>query len=208
LIKKTYRDTMTKVLLNFSCLLVLALMLGSAACDRKKPRYELMIFDVDSALLEPPITDTFLNISIAAPKHWSLVEASTLERLLAQASDKIGATLPVEPRWMFLNGASQAMCIVSRLTSAEIPTGEEALRSLEASFVSKFPQATVRGAVFLKDEFRVHQVMVSTPEAVMIKLLLDAPTVPMFAVDYIIPRAAYEGELRAVESSIGSIKPL
>jgi hypothetical protein len=186
-------------------------IVAAVGCDRSKPQgqgYEQMVFDVDRALLEPTVTDAFLNISIAAPRRWKPVEAAELAQLAARLSESVGKQIPIEPRWIFLDNRSQAACVVSRLDAADIPSEDALLKELESVYTSRFPGATVKGAIFLKDEMRVHQLMITAADFILIKLLLDAPTVPILAVDYIIPRHVYADELRAIESSIGSIRPL
>lgn len=57
----------------------------------------------------------------------------------------------------------------------------------------------------MKDAFRIHQLMVITADFVLIKLICDAPETLVFEVDYCVPRDVDQTELRAIESSIGSI---
>ena len=57
----------------------------------------------------------------------------------------------------------------------------------------------------MKDAFRIHQLMVSAADFVHIKLICDAPETLVFEVDYRVPRDVYPTEMRAIESSIGSI---
>lgn len=57
----------------------------------------------------------------------------------------------------------------------------------------------------MKDAFRIHQLMVIDANFVRIKLICDAPETLVFEVDYRVPKDVYQTELRAIESSIGSI---
>ena len=109
------------------------------------------------------------------------------------------------PRWVFLNESLQAMCVVSRLEGGTVPPNDTLLKTLETAYRTQFPKATVQRATFMKDAFRVHQLMVAASDFVLIKLICNAPENPVFEVDYVVPRDVYRTELRAIESSIGSI---
>ena len=185
---------------------------GFVGCDSpnaQKQPYETLAFKVDETRLEPVITDTTLRIKIAAPKDWKKIDDS----MLTQVVNKLG-TRPITqerqlvPRWVFLNENSQAMCVVSELNGMEITPDETLLKTLTTAYQNQFPNATVRQAVFMKDAFRIHQLMVIAANFVLIKLICDAPETLVFEVDYRVPRDAYETELRAIESSIGSINPI
>lgn len=198
-----------KIRPKFLQLLFLGIIIGNVvSCDSsksQKSRYETLVFNVDDALLEPAIMDVDLNISIAAPKNWTTIDNSIFAEVLSQSDDTLMQGFQMEPRWLFLNHPSQAMCVVSRINALDITQGEAVLKELEVAYNTQFSDAVVQSAIFLKEEFRVHQLMVSSSQFVLIKLLCDAPEIPPFAVDYFIPKNVYERELRAIESSIGSI---
>lgn len=195
--------------MKFLQLLLCGLIIGSViGCDSpnsQKRAYETLKFNVDQTLLGPKMTDTTLKITMAAPKNWKKIEDS----LLAQVTDKLGDQLKqgvqMSPRWIFLNEGLQAMCIVSSLDSVEIAPDETLLKTLETAYRENFPKATIQRAIFMKDAFRMHQLMIIAHDFVFIKLICDAPESAIFAVDYHIPRNVYQTELRAIESSIGSI---
>lgn len=58
----------------------------------------------------------------------------------------------------------------------------------------------------MKNAFRIHELMVIAADFVRIKLICDAPETLVFEVDYRVPSDVYQSELRAIESSIGSIR--
>ena len=115
--------------------------------------------------------------------------------------------LQIVPRWIFLNEDSRSMCVVSELNGVEIAPDEILLETLTTAYRNQFPNATVQQTVFMKDAFRIHQLMVIAADFVRIKLICDAPETLVFEVDYRIPRDVYQTELRSIESSIGSIQP-
>ena len=182
---------------------------GFAGCDppnTKKQLYETLVFNVDETQLEPVVIDTTLRIKISAPKNWKKIDDSMLTQVIAKLDTQpIPQELKIVPRWIFLNEDSRAMCIVSRLNGVDIAPDETLLKTLTTAYRNQFPNATVQQTVFMKDAFRIHQLMVIAADFVLIKLICDAPETLVFEVDYRVPRDVYQTELQAIESSIGSI---
>ena len=187
------------------CGIIIGTIIGCDPPNSQNRAYETLAFNVDKTLLEPVITDTTLKMTIAAPKAWEKTDDTMLTQVIDQVSPHITQGLQMVPRWVFLNEQSRAICIVSRLEGIEITPNDTLLQSLETAYLDKFPKATVQRTAFLKDALRIHQLMVGAPDFVLIKLICDAPESLIFEVDYVVPRNVYETELRAIESSIGSI---
>ena len=198
-----------KIRLELLQLLLCGIIIGSlVGCDppnSQKHTYETLVFNVDQTYLEPAITDTTLKIKLSAPKDWKAIDDTMLVEVIDKLDDKLTQGLQMVPRWVFVNEGSQAMCVVSRLGGVKGPPDETLLQTLETAYRTQFPKATVQRAIFMKGTFRVHQLMVRTSDFVLVKLVCNAPENPVFEVDYVVPRDVYEMELRAIESSIGSI---
>ena len=128
-----------------------------------------------------------------------------LAKVIDRLGDKFSQGLEMVPQWIFMKEDSRAMCVVSRLEGGAVPPNDTLLKTLETAYRKQFPEATIQRAIFMKDAFRVHQLMIGTSEFVLIKLICNAPENPVFEVDYVAPRDVYKTELRAIESSIGSI---
>ena len=197
-----------RIRLNFLPLLLCGIIIGGmVSCNppnSQKPTYETLVFDVDPTRLEPAITDTTLNIKMASPKGWKAIDEPMLVEVIDGLGDKLTQELQMVPRWVFVNEGSRAMCVVSRLEGEKVSLNET-LKTLETAYSTKFSKATVQRTIFMKGAFRVHQLMVGASDFVLIKLICDAPQIPVFEVDYVVPKTVYEAELRSIESSIGSI---
>ena len=178
---------------------------GCDSPDAQKQPYETLVFKVDETRLEPAVTDTTLRIKIAAPKNWKQIDDSMLTQVINKLDIQLMPGLQMVPRWVFLNESSRAMCVVSKLNGLDIAPDETLLKTLSTAYRNQFPNATVQHAIFMKDAFRIHQLMVIAADFVLIKLICDAPETLVFEVDYRISRDVYQTELRSIESSIGSI---
>ncbi len=195
--------------MNFLHLLLCGVIIaGTVSCDSpnsKKSAYETLVFDVDPTRLELAITDATLNIKMSAPKGWKAIDESLLEQVIDGLGDKLTQEFQLVPRWVFVNEASRAMCAVSKLEGVNGIPDETALESLESAYRDEFPEATIQRTIFMKDAFRVHQLMVVASGFVLIRLICVAPENPVFEIDYVVPRDVYKVELQSIESSIGSI---
>lgn len=187
------------------CGIIVVNLVGCDSPNSQKRTHETLTFNVDPTRLEPAITDTTLKIEISAPKGWKAIEDAMLTEVIDRLGDTLTQGLQMVPRWVFLNENSRAMCVVSRLEGGAVPPNDTLLKTLETDYRAQFPEATVQRATFMKDVFRVHQLMVAASDFVLIKLICNAPENPVFEVDYVVPRDVYGTELRAIESSIGSI---
>jgi hypothetical protein len=182
-------------------------MFTVASCDspkQKKPETETLNFRVDESLLEPRITDPHLQISLAPPKNWYLVEQSVLDKVRSSLHG-LETGEHINMKWVFLNQELGGVCTVSELVSPTNERGEVLVDRLERECKSAYPDAEVKGGVFMKDDLRIHQVMAISSDSVAIKMLIDGPAIRLFALDYVVPKRFYARELRAIESSIGSI---
>ena len=185
--------------------IVISSFIGCDSPNPQKQPYETLVFNVDETLLEPIVTDTELKIKIAAPKNWKEIDDAMLTQVISKLDTQRIQGIQMVPRWIFVNGSSRAMCVVSKLNGVGIAPDEALLKTLTTAYQNQFPKATVQQAVFIKDAFRIHQLMVIATDFVRIKLICDAPETLVFQVDYHIPKDVYQTELRAIESSIGSI---
>ena len=177
-------------------------------CDKpnvKEDSYETLVFNVDESKLEPVLIDSELKIRLASPKGWKKVEESMVSQVVKAADTSPMEGLEIVPRMIFLNADSKAVCIVSKVDWTGIVPDETLLQDLTIAYQNQFPKAKVKQAVFMKDAFRIHQLMVIASDFVLIKLICDSPETLVFEVDYRVPIEVYKSELSAIESSIGSI---
>ncbi len=149
--------------------------------------------------------DTLLKIKIASPKNWKKIDNSMFAQVINKLDTRLTEDIKLVPQLIFLNEGSRALCVVSKLDGVDIAPNETLLKTLTTAYRERFPNATVEQTIFMKDAFRIHQVMVVAADFVLIKLICDAPETLVFEVDYRIPRDVYQIELKAIESSIGSI---
>lgn len=144
---------------------------------------------------------------MAPPKNWKKIDASTLTQITNHPDVHPIQEAKVTPRWIFSDESSRATCLVLEFNNVAITPDETLLKGLMTAYQTEYPEAKVQQAVFMKDGLRIHQLMVIAADFVLIKLICDTPETLVFEVDYWVPKDVYQTELRAIESSIGSIHP-
>ena len=192
----------------FCSIIISTLIIGCDPPKVKNQRYETLAFKVDETLLGQPLTDLTLRIKMAPPKHWKKIDESTFTQVTNKLDSERIQEAKVTPRWIFSDESSRATCLVSELNGVAITPDETLLKDLTTAYQTEYPEAKVQQAVFMKDGLRIHQLMVIAADFVLIKLICDAPETLVFEVDYWVPKDVYQTELRAIESSIGSIHPI
>lgn len=192
----------------FAIIIVGGLILLIVVLNKQVPlgdqTYPTLTFQVDKALLGTTVTDTALNMTMAAPKGWTKID----DLMLAQVETEIEKQLQQGQvqsslHQIFLEQESSAVC---SLTSFEDVTTKTLLSSWNAMLQEMYPETEILRTTFLKDTIPIHQFMIITPTRVHIKLICEAAQDIVFAVDYVVPKNVYEKMLRSIESSIGSIQ--
>jgi hypothetical protein len=190
-------------------LIYITIICSFVGCDpsnTRKPSNETLTFNVDHTLLEPVIADLELNITMAAPKNWKMIDNSMLTEVVNKTDLRITQDHKLTPYMIFVNKESHAMCLISKINDVNISLDENFLQTLTASYQKQFPKATVKHGIFMKDIIQIFQLLVVTVDTVLIKLICVPPNTSVFEVDYYLPKDVYQKQLRAIESSIGSIK--
>ncbi len=190
--------------------LFLICVLAHLCCSHKEQQEDnlpALYFNVADSLLAPRYVDSTLHISFAPPKDWRRVPDSVLDVAQSRVRDS-SVLFRTIPKYAYVEDSSKASYFISRIDSLNPDEGKTILEEMKKYFEKKFEgKANIQTAVFVTQSFRVHQLMATTREAVVLKMIFDSKEVPtIFELDYFIPMNVYAGRLRTVESSIGSIK--
>ena len=188
-------------ILPFLTLLFVFVGCKSSKTEDKHPSLE---FQIDPALLEPKIQDKELGIEISPPAGWekrdsTFSNSGTLKELRAIEM------LVGSPKHFFQHNQTNSLCILSKSTTNSVKNTENLILRSKSGLEKQFPSAKISTSTFLKDKILVHQIMLLSSEYVILKLVCELDKLKAFEVVYILPKNAYADQLRAIESSIGSI---
>jgi len=182
-------------LIHFSC--------GKNGEETKPNR---LSFNIDSALIAPETVIDGYKLSFNPPAGLARSE-EFLKKLnsgveISNREQKEIFTRPVD---VFVD-SSFNIVVVSAVESAVKDSVAGGLTKVTGAIKKQFSAEKMKFAEFLKDDIRISQFLIQDSVNVIFKLLLENPDKKVMQFDYIIPQSNYRNEIKAIESSIGSIK--
>jgi hypothetical protein len=172
--------------------------------EEKKPNR--LSFNIDSALIAPEADIEGYKVSFNPPAGLARSE-EFLKKLnsgveISNREQKEIFTRPVD---VFVD-SSFNIVVVSAVESAVKDSAAGGLAKVTGAIKKQFSAEKMKFAEFLKDDIRISQFLIQDSVNVIFKLLLENPDKKIMQFDYIIPQRNYRNEIKAIESSIGSIK--
>ena len=179
----------------------------SSACTKQEPSKNItpsVIFEVNRQLLGDSVISKAHHISFAPPKGWEALPKNIEEQFRAKLEQANTGDIRPQPHYIFVS-KSKATLMVSSL---EFPLQDTTLALKRAHYVGKMKSqidsTMLRVAEFRKGVMLLTQCVIRTPTQISFKILVESEQT-LLQFDYIVPLAVYNNEIRAVESSIGSI---
>jgi hypothetical protein len=157
---------------------------------------------VDSARLgSEAVVD---GVSLRVPLGWTAADSSVLQSV-RQAVRLDTGDFPVEPRAVFVGAGPSVLVATTFRTKPEAAEGFTgwARRYVEAYRAAR-PSLDVQEEWLLLGGIHAVQLLAMDTLRVQFKFLIESD--PVVGLDYSVPRAAWEQEVRAVESSLGTIR--
>ncbi len=183
-----------------------ALLITIACNSAEEENADALKFQVDSALLEKARALDPYQIIFRAPKNWKKIDKVLFDSLRARVAmerEEMGFSLvPLE---IYSKQENEAMLSVSEI---RIPSDKDAvLDTYYSQLENAFPGFEVKQGIFTSGGLFFRQYLIYSTDRVMFKLIThkDTTDTHYLQFDYIIPREHYGNEIKAIESSIGSI---
>lgn len=168
-----------------------------------------MHFDIDPALLGPAVTDSILGVTFRPPAFFQAVGPERLREIQENVREGLqaGDSMAVMPVRVFGRPGGVALLTLSRFVNPP-PGGIDGpwLDFLRRETRRRVAPATVEDDLYRLNGVPTAQFLVQNPSMVLFRLVLQGPGPAPVQVDFVLPRTEYEGAVRAVESSIGSIQ--
>ena len=160
-------------------------------------------FDVDSTKIGSFVENTDFGFSFGTPKGWTKIP----DALFAEFSKQTpgvqvnGSQFVCSPVAIFLNKDNQSLLYISHIQAAD---DSIAINSYQRMIQARF--STAKTGDFINNNIRFRQFLIQDEMRINFKLLFFNSKNRLFQFDYIVPKKFYVPELKAIESSIGSIK--
>lgn len=184
--------------------LLLSLLVLTGCREEEASGPPSMEFTVDPALLGDKVVLPEQDVQFQPPVSWRAVEASNRESL--EQALPVSDSLAFRPLHIFLDETSGSVLSVAEFSFDEGLPFEEQMKRYGDVLAQRFAGDSLRQTLFLKEGLPVAQFLVQPAGLVNFKLVFEAPYEGLIQFDYVVPRAQYPREVRAIESSIGSIR--
>ncbi len=177
----------------------------------KKDTVPTMTFTVNRQLLGDSLSLADQGFRILIPKNWKPLSESLARELSSKmeareaASDTNSSIRPQIVSVFSLQNAGASL-VISRVRFPKLDSTEILQRLHYTEQTKRRIDSTSLGiAEFMSNGVKITQYMIRTQERVSFKLLFKGRSSGMIQCDYILPTTIFQQEIRAVESSIGSI---
>lgn len=187
-----------------SLLLLILATLTLWACSSDKSSVDTVSFTVNPELLGDRFENTSDGFSLQAPVEWVAAPESVLDQIHEQMPTTADPKTSPEIIALYRNAGIGAHLAVGRYADGMDVEQCAAVVDMHATNLgSQFGNDRVKKDRFTYKDSPVDQLMVLGDDLVIIKLFVHGHA--MYQLDYVVPRSGYESQLRAIESSIGSV---
>lgn len=165
-------------------------------------------FDIDMTKLGEVYRQNDYGITLYPPKGWELVPADVLQQLKTQSSKNASAQeVSFEPINMFFNEENQSILSIAHIIEVNKQgiSDRDLLKKYQELLTSKIDSSRLKKGEFFKDGIHFVQFLIQDGERVIFKLLVRNVKNQLIELDYIVLKSVYSSEVKAIESSIGTI---
>ena len=195
--------------MRFTFFIILLAALGFVACnnDDQSIVENTIEFRVNPERVGPAIADSSLGITFQPPASCVKMPASFVNEVQAELVKQFAQSddFSIEPAHIFIDEQNSFVCLISTLPDINSDSTAE---DYEADLYETWQENDVEQTEFIHNGFNIYQTLVMSPIRVQFILVVPQPRQPSFRIDYIIPKENYSGQIKAIESSIGSLNSL
>lgn len=164
-------------------------------------------FDIDSAKIGKLFQNDDYGIRFNPPRAWELVSPEIFEKISEHVSYRgSDQEFSFKPIYIFLDQENGSMLSISVLSSVDDTVStEDLLKRYRELLDVRFGSSELKKVAFSKDGIGFLQFLIQEKDKVIFKLLFENLENQVIQLDYIVSRTIYPSEVKAIESSIGSI---
>lgn len=188
----------TLLILFFASLL----FISSCAEEDKTEQIPELYFNIDTTLVSEYNYLDSLRLALRIPEDWNETEDIILDTVLTalENTDKTSLSFDYNPELILKDDSTQSILTIGTVKNSL--GKEEYIESIE----STFDKWKVKKGNFTNNNIEFTQFLIQKDNLVLFKLIFKHFD-KIIQIDYALSKRHYAGEIRKVESSIGSIKP-
>ncbi|MCX8010596.1 MAG: hypothetical protein N3A61_05540 [Ignavibacteria bacterium] len=167
-----------------------------------------LIFNIDSTLIGEKISDIKYKFELHPPKNWSGVSESIFKQIYSRIQTlQTQEQISYIPLYLFFDEANGSMLSVNQIIiQNDSMSFVKKMKIFEDGLKQKFDSSFIKGGSFKKENNDFYQFLIRNNEFVNFKITFESDNRYLINFDYIVPVKVYQNEIKAIESSIGSIK--
>lgn len=167
-----------------------------------------LTFKVDNSLLGEKFIDNYLEFSFSPPNSCLQMSEGIVQKVKDRFKQEytVPNSFVIEPHMFFLNENDQFACLISILPT--LTNADNSIVKYQQAICTQYIDSQVSQADFLHNGFRIYQSLIISKDIVQFKLVVTQSVNKSFQIDYVIPKSIYQDNLKAIESSIGSLTKL
>jgi len=182
------------------------LVVGCGDSEKQEP-VDSLSFDVVDSLLEPAYAIVSANKSVRPPVDFKPVDDSLLSVLKKSMENNFGGTASVELHHLFFDSARGAGMLISEIKDIDLLTDTAGFLSRYRNTLhERYGSEKVREGEYAVGEVTVKNFLVTDSMHVRFQLICFSEGDNAIELDYFSPHAIYPDLVKAIESSIGSLK--
>ena len=201
-----------------SCLALIAVLTGCGPETADEGREQSPQFTIVASHLGPERVFSDLGVRLKPPVDWEPVGSEVLARAVQQAPDGAetdGPVVTVVPAAAFIDPGTGNSLIVSRIRTTDSadeqdprPPKDDELSAYTSELARALDGDGVSTASYGLNGLSVFQIRTSNEQTLTFILMITDDQGRTVQLDYILPLPTEEAELRRIQSSIGTVRPV
>lgn len=188
-----------------------AIVLNTGACDNSAKKQEPLLpeltFEIKDSLLGPEINIDGTYLKIRPPIGFKPVGHDIIESLQLRLKEKLGDSSGFQIRYFFIDSASSAgMSIATINSSSFVPDTAAFLERYSKAMDQEYGNAKIIVGDFEHNNLFFRNYVITDSLSSKIQLLCLPKQGYAIEVQYFSPKGVYPFLVKAIESSIGSIR--
>ncbi len=185
--------------------LFIVIMIMGCAKEQATTKFAKITFNVDQSQLAEEYFCPDVGISFHPPKNWKQISLELLNSVKDNlVTSKDTSNINIIPLNVFMNMEKSFTCFLSTFDNELL--ARETIGNYINEFKMNSPDMKLNEGSFSHNSLDFHQFIFTKDDIITIKLIAAKNEHEVFMIDYILPTRYYEKEIRAIESSIGTIK--
>lgn len=178
-------------------------------CDmNKNPKAEHVTFEIDDAKVSESIIDDNLNLKYKIPNTLQPLSENSTAKLatMLDSINLIEFDISIHPEYIFVDSVYSFILMINTISFIDTMSQSENLDSIYISYLNnRLEKYILKKGTFLKDEILMTQYVIKDDPKMIFKLFFNTTEKKLVQFDYIL-LSNYEEQIKAIESSIGSIQ--